>query len=123
MTDSKKGDDLNKGVELRIILKKTAKLNHKTSVSDRQYIIVYYTSWQPVLRYGESVFTKESQGTEFFVVVALLCKFSPISKLYIDFCPRRRLLRRMCTFKKGKNSRRMRGIPSNIHQVIKTNGL
>ena len=33
------------------------------------------TSWQPVLRYGESVFTKESQGTEFFVVVALLCKF------------------------------------------------
>ena len=33
------------------------------------------TSWLPVLRYGESVFTKESQDTEFFVVVTLLCKF------------------------------------------------
>ena len=39
------------------------------------------TSWQPVLRYGESVFTKESLGSEFFVVVALLCKFWSTSKL------------------------------------------
>ena len=43
--------------------------------------VYYFTSWQPVLRYGESVFTKESQGTEFFVIVALLCKFSSTSKL------------------------------------------
>ena len=42
-----------------------------------------YTSWQPVLRYGESVFTKKSQGTEIFVVVALLCKFWSTSKLCI----------------------------------------
>ena len=41
------------------------------------------TSWQPVLRYGESVFTKASQGTEFFVVLALLCKFWSTSKLCI----------------------------------------
>ena len=42
---------------------------------------IYNTSWLPVLRYGKSVFTKESQGTEFFVVVALLCKFWSTSKL------------------------------------------
>ena len=29
---------------------------------------IFHTSWQPVLRYGESEFTKESQGTEFFVL-------------------------------------------------------
>ena len=34
-----------------------------------------------MLRYSEFVFTKESQGTEFFVVVALLCKFWSTSKL------------------------------------------
>ena len=79
------------------------------------------TSWMPVLRYGKSVFTKESQGIEFFVVDALLCKFWSISKLctvYIDICPRRRRLHRMCAFKKAKTPLRMRGIPSNIHQVI-----
>ena len=58
------------------------------SVSSSLYIYIYiyiyiYTSWQPVLRYGESVFTKESQGTEFFVVVALLCKVWSTSKLCI----------------------------------------
>ena len=60
------------------------------------------TSWQPMLRYGESVFTKERQGTEFFVVVALLCKFWSTSKLciqYIDICPRH-CLHGMCAFKK-----------------------
>ena len=64
-------------------------------------LLLFDTSWQPVLRYGESVFTKESQGTEFFVVVALLCKFWSTSKLciyiYIYIYPRRRL-RRMCAF-------------------------
>ena len=54
------------------------------------------TSWQPVLRYGESVFTKESQGTEFFVVVN---SGQLLNYVYIDFCSRRRL-RRMCAFKK-----------------------
>ena len=37
----------------------------------------------PVLRYGKSVFTKEIQGIEFFVVDALLCKFWSTSKLCI----------------------------------------
>ena len=66
---------------------------------------LYCTSWLPMLRYGESVFTKEIQGTEFFVVVALLCKFWSISKLCIyiyifarDVCIECVLL------KKGKNS-------------------
>ena len=45
--------------------------------------LLLLTSWQPVLRYGESVFTKQSQGTEFFVLVALLCKFWSTSKLCI----------------------------------------
>ena len=67
------------------------------------YIYIYiYTSWLPVLRYGESVFTKESQSTEFFVVVALLSIFWSTCKLpytYVDICPRRRL-HRMCAFKK-----------------------
>ena len=45
------------------------------SKTDKLYVKYNLTSWQPVLRYGESVFTKENQGTEFFVVVALLCKF------------------------------------------------
>ena len=40
-----------------------------------------------------------------------------LNYVYIDFCPRRRL-RRMCSFKKAKPPCRMRGIPSNIHQVI-----
>ena len=42
-----------------------------------------------------------------------------LNYVYIDFCPRRRL-RRMCAFKtKAKAPCRMKGIPSNIHQVIK----
>ena len=48
----------------------------------KNIFLIYVTSWMPVLRYGESVFTKESQGTEFFVV-ALLCKFWSTSKLCI----------------------------------------
>ena len=72
------------------------------------------TNWQPVLRYGKTVFTKESKGTEIFVVVALLCKFWSTSKLYIYICPRRRL-HRMCALK-SKTPCRMRGIRSNIHQ-------
>ena len=39
---------------------------------------------------------------------------------YIDICPRRRRLHRTCAFKKkAKTPCRMRGIPSNIHKVIK----
>ena len=45
--------------------------------------LLFLTSWQPVLRYGESVFTKESQGTQCLAVVALLCKFRSTSKLCI----------------------------------------
>ena len=55
-----------------------------------------------MLRYGESVFTKESQGIEFFVVVALDCYENSgqlLNYVYIDICPRRRL-HRMCAFKK-----------------------
>ena len=33
--------------------------------------ISYITSWQHVLRYGKSIFTKQSQAIEFFVVLAL----------------------------------------------------
>ena len=59
-----------------------------------------------MLRYGESVFTKESQGIEFFVIVALdnhVNSGQLLNYLYIDICPRRRL-HRMCAFKKGKSS-------------------
>ena len=75
----------------------------------------------PVLRYDKSVFTKESQGIEFFVVDALLCKLWSTSKLctvYIDICLRCRLYR-MCASKKAKSPCHMRGIPSIIHQEIK----
>ena len=74
-----------------------------------------------MLRYGESVFSKESQGIEFFVVFALdyyINSGELLNYVYIDICQRRRL-HRMCAFKKGKTTCRMRGIPSNIHQVIK----
>ena len=55
-----------------------------------------------MLRYGESVFTKESQGIEFFVVVALdyyVNSGQLLNYVYIDICPRRRL-HPMCAFKK-----------------------
>ena len=55
-----------------------------------------------MLRYAESVFTKESQGTEFFVFVALLQYVNSgklLNYVHIDFCPRRRL-HRMAAFKK-----------------------
>ena len=73
-----------------------------------------------MLRYGESVFTKESQGIEFFVVVALdyyVNSGQLLNYVYIDIFPRRRL-HRMPAFKKGKICR-LRGIPSNSRQVIK----
>ena len=41
-----------------------------------------------------------------------------LNYVHIDICSRRRL-HRMCAFNKGKTPCRMRGIPSNIHQVIK----
>ena len=64
-----------------------------------------------MLRYGESVFTKESH---YYVNSRQLLNY-----VYIDFCRERRL-RRMCAFKKkAKTPRLMGGIPSNIHQVIK----
>ena len=46
---------------------------------------LFKSSWLSVLRYGEYIFTKDSQAIEFFVVVivALLCKFWPTSKLCI----------------------------------------
>ena len=57
-----------------------------------------------MLRYGESVFTKESKGTEFFIAVALLCKFWSTSKL----CIYRYFPASSCAsnvrFKKGKHS-------------------
>ena len=59
-----------------------------------------------MLRYGESVFTKESQGIEFIVLDALDYYVSPsqvLNYVYIDICPRRRL-HRMCAFKKRQNS-------------------
>ena len=57
-----------------------------------------------MLRYGESVFTKESKGTEYFVVVALLCKFWSTSKLCIyRYLPASSSASNVC-FKKGKNS-------------------
>ena len=78
------------------------------------------TIWQPVLRYGESVFTKESQGTEFFVVVEVLCKFWSTSKSCIyRYLPAMSFASNVCFQKKTKTPCRMRGIPSNIHQVIK----
>ena len=55
-----------------------------------------------MLRYGESVFAKESQGIEFFVIVALdyyIKSGQLLNYLFIDICPRRRL-HRMCAFKK-----------------------
>ena len=57
-----------------------------------------------MLRYGESIFTKESQGIEFFVIVVLdyyVNSGQLLNYLYIDICPRRRQ-HRMCAFKKGK---------------------
>ena len=71
-----------------------------------EIIPILTTSWQPVLRYGESVFTKESQGIEFFVVVALDYYENSgqlLNYVYIDICPRCRL-HRICAFKKGQNS-------------------
>ena len=65
--------------------------------------LILGTSWLPVLLYGEFVFTKENQGTEFFVVVALRNYYVNSGQLlnyvHIDICPRRRL-HRMSAFKK-----------------------
>ena len=55
-----------------------------------------------MLRYGESVFTKESQGIEFFVVVALDYDVNSgqlLNYVCIDIFPLCRL-HRMCAFKK-----------------------
>ena len=63
---------------------------------------------------------KESQGFQFFVIVALdyyVNSGQLLNYVHIDICPRRRL-HRMCAFKKGKTPCRMRGIPSNTRQVI-----
>ena len=90
------------------------------SVSQYLLLYIYITSWLPVLRYGESVFTKEIQGTEFFVVVALLFKFWSSSILCIyEHLPATSSASNACFQKKTKTLCRMRGIPSNTRQVIK----
>ena len=74
-----------------------------------------------MLRYGESVFTKESQVIEFFVVVALDYYENSgqlLNYVYIDIA-RDVVCIEFVLLKKGKTPCRMRGIPSNIHQVIK----
>ena len=67
-----------------------------------------------------TVFTKESQGTEFFVLLNYYVNSVQLLKyVYIGICQRRRLHRMSAFKKKEKTPCRMRGIPSNIHQVIK----
>ena len=76
---------------------------HISSLSLSFFPYLFITSWQPMLRYGESAFTKESQAIEFFVVVALDYYENSgqlLNYVYIDICPRRRL-HRICAFKKG----------------------
>ena len=75
-----------------------------------------------MLRNGEFVFTEESQGIDFFVVVALdyyVNSGQLLNYVHINICPRCRLHRMCALKKKAKTPCRMRGIPSNIHQVIK----
>ena len=74
-------------IQGRINLSEPILSDHRTtnSVVARSYGGMHSyisTSLQPVLCYGESVFTKEIQGIEFFIV-ALLCKFWSTSKLCI----------------------------------------
>ena len=72
-----------------------------------------------MLRYGESVFTKENKALDFsFLLHNYANSGQLLNYVYVEICPRRRL-RRMCAFQKAKTPCRMRGIPSNIHQVIK----
>ena len=64
------------------------------------HVVLYCTSWQPVLRYGESVFTKESQGTEFLLLLHYYVNSGKLlNYVHIDICPRRRL-HRMPAFNK-----------------------
>ena len=61
---------------------------------------IYLTSWQPVLRYGESVFTKENKALNFsFLLHYYVNSGKLLSYVHIDICPRRRL-HRMAAFKK-----------------------
>ena len=78
-----------------------------------------------MLRYGESVVTKESQGIEFFVAVALdYCVNSGqlLNYVYIDIYPRHRL-HRMCAFKKRQNSLSHERYSFEYTPNDKTNGL
>ena len=78
-----------------------------------------------MLRYGESAFTKESQGIEFFVVVALdyyVNSGQILNYVYIDICPRCRL-HRICAFKKGKNFMSHERYSFKYTPSDKTNGL
>ena len=97
------------------------------SLESKNLFTVYihiYTSWQPVLRYGESVFTKESQGTEFFVVVALLCKFWSTSKLCgYRYFPVTSSASNACFKKKGENSLSYERYSFKYTPSNKTNGL
>ena len=52
-------------------------------MSVSQFLLLYSTNWMPALRYGESVFSKESQTIVFFVVLAWLRKFWLTSKNYV----------------------------------------
>ena len=80
-----------------------------------------------MLRYGESVFTKESQGIEFFVIIALdyyvnsgqLLNYIYTVYRYIYIFAREVVCIECVLLKKSKTPCYMRGIPSNIHQVIK----
>ena len=62
-------------------------------------IYIYITSWRPVLRYGESVFTKENKALKFSLLLNYYVNYRQfLNYVYIDFCSWRRL-RRMCAFK------------------------
>ena len=66
----------------------------------RANIYIYMTSWQPVLRYADSVFTKENKALNFSFLLHYYVNFSQLlNYVYMDICPRRRLYE-MCAFKK-----------------------
>ena len=76
-----------------------------------------------MLRYGESVFTKENKALNFSLLLHYYVNSGQLlNYVYIDICLRRRL-HRMCAFKKGKNSMSHETYSFKYAPSDKTNGL
>ena len=85
--------------------------------------LVLLTSWRPVLRYGESIFTKENKALNFsFLLHYYVNSGQLLNCVYMDICPRRRL-HQMCAFKNGKNFLSHERYSFKYTPSDKTNGL